>query len=93
MSHLRWIVRPILLTIFALLAALTLLISVSDAGSPPGGQPQVGPPYVSGPGKVRPQRFYGYVPPPPVRQTWPGGYKVIFHELSNTLSEHILGQY
>lgn len=37
--------------------------------------------------------FYGYVPPPPIRHTWPGGYKVIFHELLNTLSEHILGQY
>ncbi len=39
------------------------------------------------------QPFYGYVPPPPIRHTWPGGYKVIFHELLNTLSEHMLGQY
>ncbi len=34
-----------------------------------------------------------YVPPPPIRHTWPGGYRVIFHELTNTLMEHILGQY
>jgi hypothetical protein len=37
--------------------------------------------------------FYGYVPPPPIRHTWPGGYKVIFHELTNTLMEHITGRY
>lgn len=39
------------------------------------------------------QPFYGYVPPPPIRHTWPGGYKVIFHELLDTLTEHVLGQY
>lgn len=39
------------------------------------------------------QPFFGYVPPPPIRHTWPGGYKVIFHELVDTLAEHILGQY
>lgn len=37
--------------------------------------------------------FYGYVPPPPIRHTWPGGYKVIFHELLDTLAEHMLGRY
>ena len=39
------------------------------------------------------QMIYGYVPPPPIRETWPGGYKVIFHELFNTLSQHMLGHY
>ncbi len=39
------------------------------------------------------QRMYGYVPPPPILHTWPGGYRVIIHELLNTLSEHMLGQY
>ncbi|MGC8602764.1 MAG: hypothetical protein ACP5VS_03645 [Desulfomonilaceae bacterium] len=39
------------------------------------------------------QQFNGYVPPPPVRDTWPGGYKVIFHEMMNTLMDHIVGQY
>ena len=39
------------------------------------------------------QLFSGYVPPPPIRHTWPGGYKVIFHEMMNTLMDHIVGQY
>jgi hypothetical protein len=49
--------------------------------------------------KVHPPRetgakpFYGYVPPPPIRHTWPGGYKAIFLELTNTLTDHILGRY
>ena len=42
---------------------------------------------------VQQQMIYGYVPPPPIRHTWPGGYKVLFHELFNTLSQHILGHY
>jgi hypothetical protein len=37
--------------------------------------------------------FEGYVPPPPIRHTWPGGYKVIFHEMMNTLMEHVIGHY
>jgi len=37
--------------------------------------------------------FYGYVPPPPIQHTWPGGYRVIMHELFTTLTEHILGWY
>ncbi|MEW6351742.1 MAG: hypothetical protein AB1646_22060 [Thermodesulfobacteriota bacterium] len=41
----------------------------------------------------QPQPFYGYVPPAPVRHTWPGGYKVIFHEMMNSLVSHILGRY
>lgn len=40
-----------------------------------------------------PDRFYGYVPPPPIRHTWPGGYRVIIHEMTNTLIQHILGHY
>ncbi len=39
------------------------------------------------------QMFSGYVPPPPIRHTWPGGFKVIFHEMMNTLMDHIVGQY
>lgn len=49
----------------------------------------VGP---AGPGQP-PPLYYGYVAPPPIRHTWPGGYKVIFHDLVNTLMEHIIGQY
>ncbi len=43
--------------------------------------------------QMQQQMYYGYVPPAPIRHTWPGGYRNIFHELFNTLSEHILGQY
>ncbi len=44
-------------------------------------------------GQSHPGPFQGYVPPPPIRHTWPGGYKVIFHEMMNTLMDHIVGQY
>ena len=40
-----------------------------------------------------PPKFYGYVPPPPIQHTWPGGYRVIFHEMMNTFVEHMLGRY
>jgi hypothetical protein len=54
--------------------------------------PAVGP---HQPGAVagQPKPFSGYVPPAPIRHTWPGGYRVIFHELMNTFTEHMLGQY
>jgi hypothetical protein len=39
------------------------------------------------------QLYYGYVPPPPIRHTWPGGYRVILHEMTNTLMDHITGHY
>ncbi len=41
----------------------------------------------------QPQRYYGYVPPPPIQHTWPGGYRAIIDELTNTLIKHIKGQY
>jgi hypothetical protein len=40
-----------------------------------------------------PNVYPGYVPPAPIRHTWPGGYRVLFHEVINTLIEHMLGQY
>ncbi len=43
--------------------------------------------------KDQSQIYYGYVPPPPIRHTWPGGYRAIFMEMSNTLIDHILGRY
>lgn len=43
--------------------------------------------------QIQQKMYYGYVPPAPIRHTWPGGYRNIFHELFNTLSEHIVGQY
>jgi hypothetical protein len=34
-----------------------------------------------------------YLPPPPIRHTWPGGYRVLLHELVNTLMDHMTGHY
>lgn len=41
----------------------------------------------------KPQVYQGYVPPPNIQHTWPGGYRVIFNELTNTFIEHVLGLY
>ncbi|MGB9617258.1 MAG: hypothetical protein ACP5M0_13965 [Desulfomonilaceae bacterium] len=34
-----------------------------------------------------------YIPPPPIRHTWPGGYRVLLHELVNTMMDHMTGHY
>lgn len=34
-----------------------------------------------------------YLPPPPIRHSWPGGYRVLLHEIMNTLMEHMTGHY
>jgi len=34
-----------------------------------------------------------YVPPPPIRHSWPGGYRVLLHEIMNTLMDHMTGHY
>jgi hypothetical protein len=52
-------------------------------------QQQAGVPHSA----VQERFFYGYVPPPPIRHTWPGGYKVLFHEVMNTLMDHVIGRY
>lgn len=65
--------------------------TVSAENYPATNAPAAGPRQTAGtPGE---QMIYGYVPPPPIRHTWPGGYKVLFHELLNTLSQHMLGHY
>ncbi len=77
--------------ILLLVAAISLvpaLLWASDNFPNPGANR---PP--QGPSAAQQKLYYGYIPPAPIRHTWPGGYKVIFHELSNTLAEHILGQY
>jgi hypothetical protein len=43
--------------------------------------------------EIQQRLYYGYAPPPPILHTWPGGYRVIIHEMLNTLAGHILGQY
>jgi len=37
--------------------------------------------------------FEAYVPPPPIRHSWPGGYRVLIHEVVNTFMDHIVGRY
>jgi len=80
----------IFLTVLCFTAAsVSTLCADNFPATPAQSGPTQGPP----PSKVQQKMFYGYVPPPPIRHTWPGGYKVIFHELTNTLMEHILGHY
>lgn len=78
----------VLLVVASIGIAPALSIAADNFPTPGVNQPQQG----TAPSVVR-QKMYGYIPPAPIRHTWPGGYKVIFHELTNTLSEHILGQY
>ena len=72
---------------------VALAISGAFAGDRPAGPG--GPQHLQGPPPSPAQQklFYGYVPPPPIRNTWPGGYRVIIHDLTNILIEHITGHY
>jgi len=87
----RVIKRSLLLLIVAVLAVTVVLVP-AVADNYPASDPDVKQqsPAVS---PSQQKMFYGYVPPPPIRQTWPGGYRVIFHELINTLMEHCAGWY
>jgi hypothetical protein len=85
--------RIILLCLVILLICSAVPLA-AQAENFPGNSPVVGQPQrIAPPPAYQQQMFYGYVPPAPIRHTWPGGYKVIFSELTNTLVEHILGQY
>jgi hypothetical protein len=66
-------------------------LSSPSPSAPPQAQAQMPPQHMSP--EARDRMYYGYVPPAPIRHTWPGGYKVLFHEIFNTLAEHILGNY
>ncbi len=79
-------------TILMLLCILGLIVGSVFAENFPSNQLPAAQP-IAQPGTPQPQVFYGYVPPAPIQHTWPGGYKVIFHELTNTLVDHILGRY
>jgi hypothetical protein len=80
-------------TFFALLIAVTCFGGTVVAENFPTG-PSAVKQYQAPRGKVQQQKlFYGYVPPPPIRHTWPGGYRAIINEMTNTLMEHILGFY
>lgn len=83
---------------FVLFCAVILIAAAfSASGVPasdiPSNDPQAKALRPSNQAETQQRMYYGYVPPPPILHTWPGGYRVIIHELFNTLSEHILGQY
>jgi|GEM_PF-512825 len=89
------------ITLLALVFAVGAF-AAGPASDPPKSHPTFGQPGVSAPappatrppaGAQPPMRFYGYVPPPPILHVWPGGYRVIRQDLSNTLSDHIGGHY
>jgi hypothetical protein len=84
--------RILLVCSIILFSQTTLLVMAQAENFPavPGGATE--PPKVTSPADKQ-RIFYGYVPPAPIRHTWPGGYRVIFSELTNTLIEHVLGQY
>lgn len=87
-----------------LLSALLILgaFAVAPADDRPQSHPTFGQPGAKPPAQSQarpsavgqpPQRFYGYVPPPPILHTWPGGYRVIRRDVSNVLADHIGGHY
>lgn len=78
---------------FVLLVALSMGASVCLAQSPMPGPNPAFPAQAAPVSKAHPQATQGYVPPPPILHTWPGGYRVIIHEMTNTLIDHILGKY
>jgi hypothetical protein len=79
----------IVLTIGTALAFLATAVLAEDI---PSGGPAIQQPGGSH-SAAQQKLFYGYVPPPPIRHTWPGGYRVILHELTNTLMDHMRGWY
>jgi hypothetical protein len=76
-----------------LVTGTLFLISTLAAQDPPATTSQVKQPPALTQAQARQKLFYGYVPPLPIQHTWPGGYRVIMHELFNTLGEHMVGQY
>ena len=83
--------RDLTRVLFALLIGCFLVASTTFAGNFPAAPKGLHP--VKNPRQPYPARFYGYVPPPPIRDTWPGGYKVIMHELREIMLNHIQGHY
>ncbi len=85
--------KRVVVVCLTLIVALSVGAAVSLAQSPMPGPAAAGPVQAPPVSKVHPKAAYGYVPPPPILHTWPGGYKVIIHEMTNTLIDHILGKY
>lgn len=91
-SEVAFMKRVTKIFLTALVTSALLVPTVWAQGTPTNAPfPQRGPEL----SKVQAQQrmFYGYVPPAPIKHTWPGGYRNIWHELTNTLIEHMLGRY
>lgn len=85
--------KRILLVCLVILFSQSAVSAFAQSDNFPAGPPAAAEPQRMTPPADKQKMFYGYVPPAPIRHTWPGGYRVIFSELTNTLIEHILGQY
>ncbi|MBI4962908.1 MAG: hypothetical protein HY913_06515 [Desulfomonile tiedjei] len=86
--------KPLALMTFVVMVAAALLVSGAAAdNSFPSAPATAGQPPNPALSKAQQQIFYGYVPPPPIRHTWPGGYRAIIHEMFNNLMEHMTGHY
>lgn len=83
--------KRLLIIVCLVMVIASWISAVSADNFPATNAPAAGPRAEAA--SVEQQMIYGYVPPPPIRHTWPGGYKVIFHELFNTLSQFLLGHY
>jgi hypothetical protein len=84
--------KRLLIIVCSVMIIALWVSAVSADNFPTTSAPAAGPRQTAA-ASVDQQMVYGYVPPPPIRHTWPGGYRVIFHELFNTLSQHLLGHY
>jgi hypothetical protein len=78
---------------FVALISVALLFPVAYAENFPNSASRMQPAPNLTKAQIQQKMYYGYVPPAPIRHTWPGGYRNIFAELTNTMVEHLLGQY
>ncbi len=83
--------KRLLIIVCLVMVIASWISAVSAENFPATNAPAAGPRQEAA--SVERQMIYRYVPPPPIRHTWPGGYKVIFHELINTFSQFLLGHY
>lgn len=84
--------RVILLCLTVLIGTVFFASTVGAENFPASRSQTSQPPRLSK-SQVQQRLYYGYVPPPPIQHTWPGGYRVIVHEMMNSIMEHLLGRY
>lgn len=85
--------KRVAMIVFVALISLALLAPVACAEPFPNSTSRIQHAPRLTKAQIQQRIYYGYVPPAPIRHTWPGGYRNIFAELTNTLMDHILGQY